>query len=272
MKPSYLKPVFDVLENAFSVLGINYYLIGAIARQVWYDRGGISIRTTADVDYAVLVGSHDEYYRMKRYLIESEGFIESKGNAFALITKDGVVVDMLPFGEIENDGQVSIHGAGMSSIRVDGMREVYEAGTEELILDTGNNFLVATLPGIVLLKFIAYDDRPEVRQKDAFDIAHIIKHFFNLNEDLIYESHNDLFEKEERSLESIGSIVLGREISKITAGNLQLIERIAVIVKKHIELNADSPLVRLMVNANESNVEEITFRLKDILDGLQTDS
>lgn len=95
------------------------------------------------------------------------------------------------------------------------MTEVYISGTEQVELETGNNFKVATLPGIALLKFIAYDDRPENRQKDAADIANLIKHFFLLNEELVFEYHNDLFELEERSLVSIGAIVLGREMARL---------------------------------------------------------
>jgi len=47
----------------------------------------------------------------------------------------------------------------MTAIKVDGMIEVYRSGTEEVTLETGNVFKVATLPAIILLKFIAYDDR-----------------------------------------------------------------------------------------------------------------
>lgn len=269
MKPADLKPVFDTVEHAFSTLGIDYYLIGAMARQIWYEKAGVSIRTTGDVDYAILVGSHEEYYKVKDYLKENEGFTESRTNAFALFTKDGILIDILPFGEIESDGNVRIHGTGMSSIRVDGMKEVYASGTEEMKLETGNYFKVATLPGIALLKLIAYDDRPEVRQKDAVDIANLIKHFFNLNDELIYNNHNDLFEDQERSLESIGAIVLGREMAKIAGDNSHLVGRLESILTKHIELREHGPFLRLMINATNSRAEEMISWLNDILNGMR---
>jgi|GEM_PF-4865231 len=34
-----LKDVFDELEEAFENLNIDFYLIGALARDVWYARG-----------------------------------------------------------------------------------------------------------------------------------------------------------------------------------------------------------------------------------------
>lgn len=90
MRHTELKPVFDTLEKVFSTLDIDYYLIGALARQVWYEKAGLSFRTTADVDYAVLMGSHDEYEKVKKYLKENEGYTDSKQNAFAVFSKEGI--------------------------------------------------------------------------------------------------------------------------------------------------------------------------------------
>jgi predicted nucleotidyltransferase len=88
-----------------------------------------------------------------------------------LISPDQFQVDLLPFGEIEAAGQVIVERTGMSSIKADGMKEVYAFGAELIHLDTGHTFKAATLPGIVLLKLVAYDDREELRQKDALDIG-----------------------------------------------------------------------------------------------------
>jgi predicted nucleotidyltransferase len=122
-------------------LGIDYFLVGALARQVWYEKVGLHFRTTKDVDYAALIGNHEEYQAVKRYLMEKEGYVETRENPFVLITPDGIQVDILPFGEIESDGSVEIKGTGMTGIRVDGMKEVYALGTEEVELDTLVEFL-----------------------------------------------------------------------------------------------------------------------------------
>ncbi|UKJ07283.1 nucleotidyl transferase AbiEii/AbiGii toxin family protein [Solitalea lacus] len=273
MRHNELKHIFDILEKAFESLGIDYYLIGALARQVWYEKADVNFRTTKDVDYAALIGSHEEYDRVKEYLITNEGFTEHRGNAFVLISPDGIQVDILPFGEIENGGSVDIRGTGMTSIRVDGMKEVYKAGTEIVEFETGNVFKVATLPSIALLKFIAYDDRPEQRQKDVLDITNLLKHFFNLNSELIYNDHNDLFDEEkDRSLENISAIVIGREMRKIATSNESLIKRLESIMNKHIELNEKSPFIRLMIQGTGSNVEEMTDRLRDIQWGFNNKS
>src|SRR5690242_428632 len=205
-----LKEIFDALEEAFKALKIDYYLIGALARDIWYARGNIPFRTTKDVDFAVLIGSRAAYDGVKRYLKDRRGFGDNRGNSFVMRAPSGIQVDILPFGEIEIDDGVKIEGAGLTTIKVNGFKEVYRFGTEEVEMKTGHNFKVATLQAIILLKLIAYDDRPEQRSKDARDIANILLHFFDLHADLIYEHHGDLFGVEERSLEEISAIVIGR--------------------------------------------------------------
>ena len=266
-----LKPVLDTLEQAFNTLGINYYMIGAFARQIRYDQAGIPYRATKDIDYAILIGSSNEYQKVKDHLIIHAKYIETRENAFVLISPEGIQVDILPFGEIENDGNVSIIGTGMTSISVDGMKEVFETGTEEIMIETGNTFKIATLPGIILLKLVAYDDRPEQRQRDAIDIGNIIMHFFNLNDTIIYDFHNDLFEQE-RNLENISAIVIGREMKKIANTNKFLLNRLENILNLHIGASDDSKLIRLMVNETQKNVTEIIGYLNDILWGLNNPS
>jgi len=266
-----LKPVLDTLEHAFNTLGINYYLIGAFARQIRYNQAKIPYRATKDIDYAVLVGSSNEYQTIKDYLVTHAKYVESKNNAFVLTSAEGLQIDILPFGEIEQQGIVNISGTGMTSIKVDGMKEVYEFGTERVELDTGNSFRVATLPGILLLKLIAYDDRPEQRQKDAIDIGNIIMNFFLLHDTIIYDFHNDLFEQE-RNLENISAIVIGREMKKITGINSSLFNRLENILNIHISTSDDSKLVRLMVNETRKNVTEVTSYLSDIAWGLNNPS
>jgi predicted nucleotidyltransferase len=65
IKEGELKDVFDALETAFSVTGTDYYVIGALARDVWYSRGSKTFMQTKDVDFAVLVGSQEDYDSVK---------------------------------------------------------------------------------------------------------------------------------------------------------------------------------------------------------------
>ena len=250
-----LQEVFNALEEAFNACGIDYYLIGALARDVWYAKGDRKLRQTKDADFAILVGSEAEYHTVKQYLKDNKNFQDTKENSFVMISPSGVQVDVLPFGEIEIDNGVEITGQGLTTIKVNGFMEVYQAGTEEVEIETGHTFKVATLPSIVLLKLIAFDDRPENRIKDATDIANILSHFFDLQADLIYDEHTDLFEDEERTLEDISAIVIGREMKKICASNEELLIRLKQILKTHIEQKEKSAFVRNMLVGTDETIE-----------------
>ncbi len=124
-----LKEVFDALEEAFASVGADYYLIGALARDYWFSRAKKSFRETRDVDFAVLVGSKEDYEAVRQFLKDHKSFRETKANSFVLLTPDGIEVDILPFGGIEIDEGVHFEGAGLTSIQVNGFKEVPAAQT-----------------------------------------------------------------------------------------------------------------------------------------------
>lgn len=270
IRESVLKEVFDALEEAFYINQIDFYLIGAIARNIWYSLGSKSFRSTKDLDFAVLISNREDYEKVRSYLIDHKSFRAAKNNSFIMLSPSGIEVDILPFGEIEIDDEVTFLGTGLSNIRVNGFMEVYQAGTEDIELKTGHNFKVATLPGIVLLKLVAYDDRPEIRSKDARDITNIITHYFDLQAEMIYKNHSDLFAEEEATLNEISATVIGREIDKIVANNPNLHQRLISIISKQIESKSNSSFIRNMVSESKSTVDEMIKLLKSLLKGIKS--
>jgi predicted nucleotidyltransferase len=268
--PEALKPLLDEVNTAFTAVGVDFYLIGAIAKEYWFHRGGKTSEGTKDIDFAVLVASPEDYENIRSYLMD-KGYSPAKENAYVLISPSGVQVDILPFGAIEIDETVKVMGDGMTSIRMNGFKEVYTTGTEKAELPTGQIFKTATLPGIVLLKFIAYDDRPEKRLKDARDIASIIKHFFDLQSDFIYEHHLDLFTTESgEDIVDIGAIVIGRELKKLCADNNSLKERVQNILEREVAGGSGSRFIRQMVQETNSDAEKMQNWLKQLLKGFSS--
>ncbi len=263
-----LKPVFDALEEAFNKLSINFYLIGAIARDIWYAKGNAVSTGTRDVDFAVFIANQEDYNLLKAYLVNQKNFIESKTNAFVFISPDGLVVDILPFGEIEINDNVHIVGEGLTSIRLNGFKEVFESGTERLELETGHTFEVATLPSIVLLKLISFDDRPEQRLKDPGDIASIIQNYFDLQSDNIYENHTDLFDNTDFTLQKAGARIIGREIKTIIESNTVLKRKITDILISHINQADESMFIRNMQTGDNFVLSVAVDWLNEILKGI----
>ena len=113
---------------------------------------------------------------------------------------------------------------------VNGFEEIFRRATIQVKdEDDDLEFKVATLPAILLLKLLAYDDRPEKRTQDPWDIARIIENYFEIEKEMIWEEHHDLFD-EDSGLIEIGARVIGREINQIISDNRTLKERVLSIL------------------------------------------
>ncbi|MCC7159522.1 MAG: nucleotidyl transferase AbiEii/AbiGii toxin family protein [Ignavibacteria bacterium] len=259
--------MFGLLGQVFHAHGIDYYLIGAIARDYWYKKGQLQSRISRDVDFAVLIPAKEAYEKVRNAL-QQKGFNETKQNAFVLISPSGIQIDLLPFGDIEIDDAVVVEDQGMTSIKVNGFKEVYQAGIEETDMSDNFSFKAATLSSIVLLKLISYDDRPERRAKDPRDIAGIIRNFFHLQSELIYEQHSDLFIKDDGpELADISAIVIGREMKKICLDNSVLYKRIEKILSVEISKGQTSSFLRNMQEETSFDIEMMKMWLEKLLVG-----
>jgi predicted nucleotidyltransferase len=89
IKEGDLKEVFDALEEVFVFLEIDFYLIGALARDVWFARANKTFRKSKDVDFAALVGRSEEYDEVRAYLKKHKGFQDTKDNSFVMLTPTG---------------------------------------------------------------------------------------------------------------------------------------------------------------------------------------
>lgn len=185
-----------------------------------------------------------------------------------LIWKDKSQVDLLPFGAIEDeDGQVSTGGLGLTNISLQGFAEIYEDGLPEIELESKHRFKICTLPGIVLLKMIAWDDRPEVRKDDISDIGDILNHFFDMCDNEIYENHSDLFGDDYKDRLHTAARVLGRQMSKIAKRKEKLFARIEKILNANIADGDISKMAILMSGYFQNTVEENVELLKQLKQG-----
>lgn len=259
------------LERGFSKFEIDFYLVGAVARDVWMS--GINNikpnRTTGDIDFAILINNKETYDALKDYLINIEGFHPYKGNDFVLIWKNKMQVDLLPFGAIEDlDGEVIANGIGLTSMSLQGFKEIYDEGLPEIEVEEKHLFKFCTLPGIVTLKLIAYDDRPEKRRDDIKDISDILNHFFDMYQNEIWENHNELFQQQEANLKDIAAQVMGREMAKIAKRNEKLFNRLTDILNRNTLNVAESRIGAIMIEYFGNTVDENVKLLLQIKKGL----
>ena len=258
LNPSFSE-MMSALERGFTKFEIDFYLVGAIARDIWMlaINGMPPRRTTRDIDFAVLINDKGTFDALKLYLIDLEGFNEYKENPFVLLWKDGTQIDLLPFGIIEEDeGQITISETAFTTIQMPGFKEVYEVGLSEVELENHYQFKLCTLPSIVILKLIAWDDRPEARKDDIKDISDILKHYFSMSENEIFDKHNDLFEDENDNLLHIGARVMGRQMNKIAIRNHKLYTRLLNILTINTANSTNSKLADKMAEYFNNTTEE----------------
>lgn len=115
-----------------------------------------------------------------------------------------------------------------------GFREAYPFVTE-VNLQSGQKLKVCSLEALVMLKLIAYGDKPS-RTKDIADIDHIINNYFDLFQDNVYENHFDTMDmydtKNQDYLALVGARVIGRKIRLIANGDQELLIRITSALKR----------------------------------------
>ncbi len=265
------KELLDALERGFRKYNIDYYLVGAFARDIWM-KGVYNIppkRATTDIDFGIMVKDNEMFSELREYLIKHEEFSSCKENVFVLIWKDRTEVDLIPFGELEKEGMVTIKGTGFTTMNVEGFREVFEEATTDVKLDDNRQFKVCTLPGIVILKLIAWDDRPEMRSDDIKDIAEIINHYFLFNDSVIWAKHSDLFSSPDIDLMEVAIRFMGREISKIVSRNQKVKQRIIEILEGGISPKKSNMLDELLARYLEKTMDFCRGLIRNLLKGIK---
>lgn len=263
----YISEMLTALENGLNKYGIDFYLVGAVARDVWMTAINDipPSRVTGDIDFAVFINDKNTYADLREYLINIEGFIPYKGNGFVLKWKNIIQIDLMPFGEIEaKPSNITVEGTGLTSLNMPGFKEIYDSGLPEAELEEKHRFKFCTLPGIVLLKLLAFQERPEIRRDDIKDISKILKHFFDMYANEIYEKHNDLFGAKDVNLNWIAARVLGRDMSKIALLNEDLYIRIRAILKKNTMDIHSSNMAKIMAEFFQNTIEDNVKLLEQV--------
>lgn len=245
------------LQRGFAHFGIDFYVVGAVARDIWMSQvyHGPERRMTKDLDLAVFINSTAEYETLLALLIAHENFTQTRHSAFCLHyyapgSSSSVPVYLMPFGAIADEaGDVYLTGRGMERISTVGFSEVLaEAAT--LTTEAGEAWRVVTLPGIAVLKLIAWQDRPEKRGKDATDVWNLVEGYFDLIANDIYIEHLDLFDENETATASnfmllVGARVLGRQMGQLLAAG-PVRTRVLALLADQLALGERSPLAKVL--------------------------
>ena len=263
-----LKEILLNLDVAMKKFGVEFYLIGARARDFWLSVNDIPPRRfTEDIDFAILMNSMEQFEELRDYLQDTGNFIKSTNIPQRMYTHDReFMIDLLPFGKVENAYYIYFKDKENTRMSTLGLKEVFE---KSMPINIGGDveILTASLPGIVVLKLIAWKDRPEVRSKDLIDISFIIQHYFDLESDLIYEKYNRFF-GDELEVYQIAALALGGEIKEILSSSDILNKSILQLLNTQLNLRAKSVMIQIMTQEMNVDADKVIEYIELILKGI----
>ncbi|HEY1342325.1 MAG TPA: nucleotidyl transferase AbiEii/AbiGii toxin family protein [Bryobacteraceae bacterium] len=202
---------------------VPFFLAGASARDIvlvnlWGQRPG---RATADIDFAFALADWAEFDRLRQELLATKRFERVRRKEQRLMYIDAqhrfqLPVDFIPFGGVASDGRtIAWPPEGDFVMNVAGFEEAFEAAlriqfAQDLVVS------VASLPGLAILKLLAWSDRRLVNTKDAADLYRILSSFDRAgNEDRIFGDEIDLLEAADYDPTFAGARLLGRDVFRI---------------------------------------------------------
>lgn len=261
----YFNEVFTIIDGTLLQLQIPYYLIGVTAVALELLKEGIKpSRGTKDIDFAIMISSLSQFENVIQQL-ECKGFNKVKAPWTFYHPAYNVVVDILPFGQIEEKDTANFTDR-KTDLHVLGLKEVLEEGVPVAIEEKFVH--IPPLHGMIILKLISWNDRPEDRDNYLKDILFIISKYFDINANEIYNNHNDVFTRAfNKSL--IAARVLGRKAGAILKKSDKVRDRVLLVLENNINNKERSAIAERWAADDGSTVEEGINILKELKSGIK---
>jgi predicted nucleotidyltransferase len=200
-----------------------YFVAGATARDlILVNIHGLRPgRATRDIDFGIAVENWDQFALLKERLVATGVFTSDRRALQRLTYSDHaagfyIPVDLIPFrGVTAADDTIEWPPSRDIVMNVAGFEEALFSSVpiqieEDLIVR------VASIPGLTLLKLVAWSDRRLETDKDAGDIFRLFTAYADAgNTDRLYEHEMDLLEAAGFDMQVAGAELLGRDVAHI---------------------------------------------------------
>lgn len=270
-----IAPVLTSLREACKDLGVEFFVIGALARDLHlHHLNDIDVpRRTRDVDVAVAIDGWASYAALRDRLITEYDFTDEDPKQ-KVRSPEGVELDLVPFGGIADaSGQIRFPPDDRPEMTVLGLEEARRT-TVSVWFDEREAADVVSLPALGLLKLIAWDERPRERAHDTQDLCFTLRTYFEVRLDTIVERHADLFDEDDFNRPLVSARAYGREVASLLRKNDALREHVIHILERETADIHQSSLTDAM-NATgcypeyDMRFDSITALLKGIREELE---
>lgn len=262
----HFREVFELIDDVLKNRGIPYYLIGVSAIALEMLKKGIKpARGTKDIDFAIMISTLQQFEEVVYDLVKA-GFNKVKTPWALIHPKYDVIVDLLPFGEIEENNKVGFNQR-YTDLHVLGFKEVMKNSREYKIEDRVVH--VPPIPGMVLLKLVAWSDRPEDRANDPYDILRIIEHYNDLEFESNMTDHYDLIPEEEDFDErAFAARILGRKAKEYLDKSTDLKNRIMKVLDANTLKAENSQIAKAWATEKGWELDYCVLLLEEFKTGL----
>lgn len=208
--------VLEQVQAASSTLGIRYFMIGARAIDIQLRNvyGLPTFHPTSDTDFAVAVESWESFAALKDALVRTGHFKLDAHAAHRLVLDETSIIDLVPFGGLESPkGTITWPPEFDQVMRVQCFAEINSTAEEIEIPGVGFSVRVASLPGLMLMKLFAWNDRKE--RKDAWNIASLLQNYNLIVEEARIIADEEIYAAVAYDLEKAGAALLGKDAAAI---------------------------------------------------------
>jgi predicted nucleotidyltransferase len=218
-------------------------------------------RKTNDLDIAIMIKDWNTYETVSAHLGADPDFTKSPKQKQRWYFKDKVILDIIPFGKIAKaDKHIYWPPDETPSMSVSGFPAMATAALE-LIIDEEVSVPVASIPGLFVLKLLAWKDRHRETNRDAEDIGGILNEYLEINHDRTAVDHPDIFGLDEFTVLKAGACLMGRDIHGFLAEDHPLRGEVRGILVDELFKREESKLIRQILETHRLKYDEVRAAL-----------
>ena len=197
---------------------VPFVIAGAAARDFILENGHhiATIRATQDIDIGISVSSWNEYAQFAERLCTEAHFQKTDiEHRLESTTPVKNIVDILPFGGIENENRAIHWPQENREMNMAGFAEAYAMAEDiKIFIKPRVIIKIVSLTGLAMLKLISWNDKPSERDRDAKDFRLIMYKYLDAKPaEYVFDVHPDIAGMGDFDLISARS--LGRDIQLI---------------------------------------------------------
>jgi predicted nucleotidyltransferase len=243
LEPNIVEVLCDI-DTVCKSHSIPFLVVGATARDIIFNAlfNIKTSRASLDIDFGIRVQSWNDFETVITDLIRT-GKYQRDANQLQRLRTSNTIVDIVPFGDIEiPKGAITWPSKNDIIMSTVGFNDALEHSIDVLVSNSPEIIIkVSSIPGLAIMKVIAWNDKYPNRKKDAVDFLFMLTNYINAgNEMRLYDSDGDL-STAQLDYDLASARILGRDSGKICSE--EAFRLVNGILEREFEIDSQFKLV-----------------------------